>query len=149
MLTREQEKEEVLLCGRSFIQLLFLCDGQCSVNTRGPQDPDIRSYALSLSSLLVLLFRHCSSPSGRRLLLRVLVGRVVSTVVGRAFLTIHDFSTEKASDWDDQQERRKGKILQSSAASDLIIFVISAFRVISCFVSSGAGGVKPQNCASV
>lgn len=149
MLTREQEKEEVLLCGRSFIQLLFLSDGQCSVNTRGPQDPDIRSYALSLSSLLVLLFRHCSSPSGRRLLLRVLVGRVVSTVVGRAFLTIHDFSTEKASDWDDQQERRKGKILQSSAASDLIIFVISAFRVISCFTSSGAGGVKPQNCASV
>lgn len=148
MLTREQEKEEVLLCGRSFIQLLFLCDGQCSVNTRGPQDPDIRSYALSLSSLLVLLFRHCSSPSGR-LLLRVLVGRVVSTVVGRAFLTIHDFSTEKASDWDGQQERRKGKILQSSAASDLIIFVISAFIVISCFVSSGAGGVKPQNCASV
>lgn len=148
MLTREQEKEEVLLCGRSFIQLLFLSDGQCSVNTRGPQDPDIRSYALSLSSLLVLLFRHCSSPSGR-LLLCVLVGRVVSTVVGRAFLTIHDFSTEKASDWDGQQERRKGKILQSSAASDLIIFVISAFRVISCFVSSGAGGVKPQNCASV
>ncbi len=90
--TNKQKKEEVLLCGWSFIQLLFLSfsDGQCSVNTRalGIRPSVYTLIPLSLSSLFVLLFRHNISPSGL-LLLRLLVGYVVSRAVIRGFPLRH------------------------------------------------------------